>query len=306
MMPAGEAAPGRVPDASSALSFAVAGVLSQGDATPRLSYRGVGEGYDAARMVPGCVVAVGDGVELAFRLPAGSVDFILLEPAAVPGNYRIPRMTWAGETLTDLRLRVMKADTHAEDRAGSGGVRMVSGHNRPAVELDVRDLACGESGVDVGLLLQRDNDGAVAADALAQVADRLAREHALGHAGIARLGRESASASDRIDNVNDAVSGVASAIAAGQLELAARMDALEAAVERCAAEQTLAGLIAFAERSEAERFAARAAAAEAAARDLESIRHALAGLQEQVDRVIHSVENVFWRRWLRRLRGGTR
>lgn len=308
MTHAREAAPGRIPDASAALALAIAGVLPEGDAAPRLSYRSVGDGYDDARVVAGRVIAVGDGVQLGFDLPAAPMDYILLEPAAVPGSYRIPHMTWAGETVTDLRRRVMVGGG-AGDHAGPEGVRIENGHGRPAVEFDVRGLAGGEGGRRIELLLQRGPDGAAAADAVAQLADRLSRQHALGHAGIARLGRELASASDRIGDVIDTVSGLP-AVAAGQLQLGARLDArldaLEAAVEGRAAERSLAGLVAFIERTAAERVAAEAAAAEASARDLEGIRRALDELREQVDRVTNSVENVFWRRWLRRLRRGGR
>src|SRR5690606_20902377 len=86
------AVPGHGAGFAPALAFVVAGVLPEGRTAPRLGYRNAGEAHEPGRSVAGEVVAIHDGVTLRFELPAGPVDFILLEPAAVPGSYRIPRL----------------------------------------------------------------------------------------------------------------------------------------------------------------------------------------------------------------------
>ena len=342
----GDIAPADGPGASAALAFAIAGVLPAGDGAPRLRCRVVGGGYEDARVATGQVVAIGDGVELGFSLPVGPVDFILLEPAALPGSYRIPRMTWRGSDVDDLRRRVVAAEELIDDDAGPGGLRIVNGRGRPALEIDVRGLAGGAAGPRVGLVLKREADGAASAEGIGRLAGRLAVDLETIQAGIARLGREIASTAARVDGIGDVVSrlpGMAGTqarleegvdrLAAGEEARDARIGALEA---QCAAlataleersrehSQVLAGLIALVERTSTERAAAEAVAAEAraavaaeaarvsraaaagrreAADEFAGVRHVLAEVQAQLERVTNSVENVFWRRWLRRLRG---
>ena len=302
--------------ASAALAFAVAGVVPDGDASPRLRHRRAGGGYDQAGVVPGRVVAVGDGVELCFQLPPGGVDFILVEPAAVPGRYRIPRLAYAGVVVADLASRVIAADggVDVDVHANPAAVQFGDGRGRPVLEIDVRGLGGDEDGGRrVDLLLLRDADGVSAADAFSQLLGRMSADREVDRAGMARLARELGSASGGLRALSDAVSGLP-AMAAAQERLIERVDGLAAGIGNCASDQhSLAALVASGETAAAERAASSAAAAAAAqagrdamARDIEHVRHTLADLQSQVARVTNSVENVFWRRWLRRLRGGTR
>lgn len=308
----------------SALAFAVAGVLPEGEAAPRLGHRRAGEGYEQARRVTGEVVAVDQGLTLRFALPAVPVDFILIEPAAVPGRYCIPRMVYAGREVDDLGRRVIAAHARLDEAPAGGGIRFMSMEGRPAVELDVRGLAGDTSGRHVDLVLCRDADGVVAADALAQGHASIARERDATRADFARVTRTLATVSARIEGISAAigtpVDGAAGPnlaerveafaaadaardvrIAAMELQLAPLVDAL------ARSEQSLAALVPVIERATAVRAASDTAAAadrETTASDYEGLRQLLLALQGQVERVTHSVENVFWRRWLRRLRGG--
>ena len=297
---------------SAVLAFAVGGVLAGGEAAPRLRWRRAGEGYDDARMVAGEVLGIGEGVVLGFRLPDARLDFLLLEPAAIPGRYRIGGLVFRGEAVAGPWGRVVSAVDDAEAVAGTPGLVISSRFDRPAFELDVRGLAAG--GGDDALRLVVFRDAAPGAAAAAPVeGDGF---HA-AQAPIARLGREVAALADRVA----ALAGVPAELAglrahdetsderlAGVLAAQDRM--LAAIGERLAA--AVAGIAAL-ERA-TDDLHARADDLQAQADDLRAgtdarhaaVMEALAGLQAHLDRVAHGVENVFWRRWLRRLRGGAR
>ena len=88
-MPGADMLPAPGAGVSALLAHAVGGVLADGEGAPRLRWRLAGEGYDDARMVAGRIVGIGEGVELRFSLPGEQVDLLLLEPAALPGRYRV-------------------------------------------------------------------------------------------------------------------------------------------------------------------------------------------------------------------------
>ncbi|MEN1957598.1 hypothetical protein [Luteimonas changyuni] len=330
----------------SMLAFAVAGVLPEGASAPRLGYRLAGQGHAEERSVAGTVVAVDDGVTLGFRLPAEPIDFILLEPAAVPGSYFIPHLAYAGMAVRDLQRRVVSAHERV-DQSVPDAIRFASSRGRPAVEIDVRGLVveAGAQDRDVELVLRRDTDGALAADAFAQVVEGMSRDREGHRAASLRLERMLALVSARIGGLEDTVGvehdagvprtslgtrmdGLASANAArdARIEsLVQQLAALAAAAANAAQEQsqaTASVLAAIQEQSRATAAlmatleeAARAGSSaevaavegrEAASRDAEAVGQALGDLRTRIDRVTNAVENVFWRRWLRRLRGGGR
>lgn len=303
----------------SALAFAVAGVVPEGDAAPRLGWRRAGEGYDAARRVAGVVVAIDDGVTLRFALPSDAVDFILLEPAAIPGDYGVADLVYAGTPVDDLARRVMAAHERVGEAAGAGAIAFSTGHGRPALEIDVRGLEAVGGGQHVELLLRRRADGAAAADALERVLQAIGRGHDADHAAGARLARTLQALSTRMDGLAAAIDTRADG--SGQSGLADAIQALVAAGaardERIAGlERQLVALAGVLERTEAslaalapmvENASAIAATArEQSARDGDALRAELASLHGQVRHVADSIDNLFWRRWARRLRGGGR
>jgi septal ring factor EnvC (AmiA/AmiB activator) len=237
-------------------------------------------------------------------------------------------MAYAGSAVGDLRRRVITAHACIGDASAEGGIRFTSWEGRPSVEIDVRGLAGDAAGPGrhVELVLRRDAEGAVAADALAQVLESVARERDATRADFARIARTLATLSARIDGTSAAI-GMRVDAAAGP-SLAERIEAFAAAgaardarvagLERQLAalvdaiarsEQSLAALAPLIERATSVQAASEAAAAngrEVAARDREDLRQRLMAVQTEIERVNHSVENLFWRRWLRRLRGGGR
>lgn len=321
-------ASGREAGVPAALVFAVSGVVQHGPASPRLGHRRAGGGYDDAHRIAGDVVAVDDGVSLRFALPAVAVDFILIEPVAIPGSYCIPHMVYAGVAVDDLQQRVIAAYERMGEAEGLGAVRFSSRHGRPSVEIDVRGLggAAGGAGANVELLLRRDADSAAAADAIARVQDALAHGQDANQAALARLARMLPILSSRMDGVVDAIGTPADG--PGQHGLAGRIEALVAAdaardarvaalEQQLAAlagtlghtERSIAALTAMVERIGASQDVAGTAATagrEVAARDSRTVRDELSTLQGQVERVADSMDNLFWRRWSRRLRGGGR
>lgn len=301
--------PGAGAGVSAVLAFAVGGVLAEGAAAPRLRWRLAGEGYDDARVATGEVMGICQGVQLRFSLPEARVDFLLLEPAALPGRHHLTGIVFRGEGVGEPHGRVISAVDEATAGPGACGVMVASRLDRPALELDVRGLAPGRAGGALELEVRREAE----ADALPAMSAVLDDVRA-GQAAIGRLGREVAALSERVA----AQSGMPSALADFQARndaAAERLAAVLAAQDR--ALSAIAGALAAQDRALAEIAQRLAAAAEVAA--LESaagIRQAEAahaasmqaidGIGARLDRVSHAVENVFWRRWLRRLRGVAR
>lgn len=336
-----------------ALAYAVAGVVVGGASAPRLSCRRAGEGDAAGRHVAGELLAVDGGAHLRFTLPDRAVDFVRVEPAAIPGSYCIVRFTCAGIEVGDLARRVVAVSGRLL-RAGSGvGLSFESEQGRPAVELDVRGLFDGDGGPVIEMLLRREGDAAAALRASTALAEAMARTHDDASSGHAGLARGLAGVSARLDDVDAGLAGLAGLASsverladhvaglgesvpalAGQLNaLAGQMAVLAQAeqerdrrLERLehrltsleSLEQGLAELGRVAARSATEAsigelratmavFAEAASAARMTAAGEATVLHErVAAVQERLDRLVHAVENVFWRRWLRRLRGALR
>lgn len=312
MSPGADVRPAAGAGVSAVLAFAVGGVLAEGAAAPRLRWRLAGEGYDDTRVATGEVLGICQGVQLRFPLPEGRVDFLLLEPAALPGRYHLTGIAFRGEVVAEPHGRVISAVDEATAGTGACGVVVAGQLDRPAVELDVRGLAPDRAGGALELEVRREA-GTGAVPAMATLLDDVRA----GQAAIGRLGREVAALSDRVA----AQSGMSSALA----DLQARNDAATGRLAAVLAAQdqalaALAGGLATQDRALAEiaeRLSAVVAAADIAAleraagtRQAEASHaasmQAIEGLRAQLDRVSHAVENVFWRRWLRRLRGAVR
>lgn len=320
------------------LALAMGGVQLGGTAGPRLGHRRAGEGYRDDRRVAGEVVSIGDGVGLRFLLPDPSADFILIEPAAIPGSYIVRSLAYCGRDVPDLRRRIV----HARECAGAaaaGGIRFGSSHGRPALEVDVRGLSGEGDNAGVELVLLRDADSAAAALASAELREEVLRSRDAGQAAASRLARSLAALADRIDGIALAVDGLPTMAAEQRAQglrlstLEQQLGALSVGLGLTAREQSVEALAAALERASAAQSATQAQlsvyasasassafAAEQAARHLDSLQHVLPGVdarvaelqsqaaqvRDQLARLINAVENVFWRRWLRRLRGGNR
>lgn len=281
------------------LAFAIGGVLVDGALAPRLSWRRTGEGYQQACSVAGAAVAVDDGVALRFELPAADVDFLLLEPAAIPGRYHLGHLALAGAPVADLRRRLIAARGRIAPEGGPGRVTVTADAHRPAVEIDVRGLGAGAEAFALELVLRRETDASMAAGGLDEVLDVLSREGRARDEALAGLDRRLVSLSTPLAAIEEAL---------GSADAGGGLDERLAALARG---QSEAAAALMARVDQLDHAMARAAAAvedgrEAAARASEASSQALAALQERVERVVHSVENVFWRRWLRALRGGGR
>ncbi|HEY4530301.1 MAG TPA: hypothetical protein VIG97_08230 [Luteimonas sp.] len=297
---------------SAVLAFAVGGVLAGGDAAPRLRWRRAGEGYDDARMATGEILGIDEGVVLGFRLPEARLDFLLLEPVAIPGRYRIDGLVFRGQAVADPQGRVITAVDDAEAVAGARGLVVSSRFDRPAFELDVRGLAADGGDDALRLVVLREAGPGAAAPTPVEGDGFHAAQAAIG-----RLGREVAALADGVS----ALAGVPAELAGLRAHdetsderlagvLAAQDRTLGAIEERLAA--AVAGIAAL-ERA-TDDLQARAGDLQTRTDDLQAradarhaaVMEALGGLQAHLDRVAHGVEKVFWRRWLRRLRGGAR
>lgn len=289
------------------LAFVVGGVVVDGVAAPRLHWRKAGQGYADARSIAGEPVSIDDGVALRFALPGGAVDFILIEPAAVPGRYHVARLGFGGERVLDLRRRIISARGGVAQEGVPGSITIMSENHRPAIEIDLRDLDPGADGkaVALELVLRRDSDAATAAAGLEEVLAVLARDRRAQDEAMAGLDRRLTSLSTRLAVLEDAIGPGAGAPAGTLPQQLAALSGAVSAIARGQSEATaaLAARVDQVGRSSAQAVTAASEGREAAARAAEASGRALETLQERVDRVIHAMENVFWRRWLRALRG---
>lgn len=310
-------------DAGSALeamlAFAIGGVAAVDGAAPRLRYRGHGEGYSDARSCQGRVLGIARGVRLGFTLPAGLlVEFVELRFAAVPGLYRVERLLVDGVDLGELPPRAMRAGGYAVPARGAG--LSVAGDMRaPVVEFDLRattgdrvvaapDANAAETGLAIEVVVLREDAATVGLDQLRRevdVACRELRQTLLSHgdevftlAREQRLGRDSRGERELILDERAA-------------ELAAQLEAHRAGIAdlRGLTDEVRERLVdvGHGQADAAEGSAARHALAMDALGALGAAvagqQRALEAVREELSRLSSSIENVFWRRWLRRLRG---
>jgi len=285
-------------DVSSAqAALAIAGVVSDGDAAPALLFRRAGENYSEGRRCAGTLVSIGDGVTLRFALPIPDcIDFALLLLPALPGVYAIHRLEVGGEVVADLARRVICAHERLEPAAAPQEVRYASERGRPTIEVDLRGL------------------GALSASGSTEVLVAIRREASF--AALDRLGDRVAGVSARVHDLASEVGGILLGqgehlyqLGAAGTQQAARIEAriTEAQAELIGSVEYNAGriqtAIADGKASHDRRFEAIDAAIADSNALLAELAQRLERLQAQTDRMVHAVENVFWRRWLQRLRG---
>lgn len=283
------------------VALAIAGVVVDGYAAPAMFFRRAGENYSEERRCAGALMSIDDGVTLRFAMPdPDRVDFVLWLLPALPGVYVIHRVEVGGEVVADLARRVIDAHERLEPARTPQEVRYASERGRPTIEVDLRGLlALPLSGsTEVLVAIRREASFAAVdrlddriADVAAQVRD-LSREVGgilLGQgervdARIAEAQAEVIASTDR------RFEAIVTALAAGE----AAVDAFAASGDRNAA--AVNGRLAIIDTAIAE---GRELQAQAMAELVQRIER----LQAQNDRLVDAVENVFWRRWLRRLRG---
>lgn len=309
--------------AADPVAFDVAGVVSAGDAAPWLEVRATGGAYDGRRRCNGKAVPEDGAVRVRFRPAADAVvDHALIAAPAVPGCFLFDALSVGGEAVADVARRVMAVDGELLPSA-PGSLRVRNLRRAPRIELDLRGLQAGV--VEVAIRRERDDGAARLAGSVVDVA-----------AGLRALESEVAAARLSQGRRAEAVAGALGEVGARQAALASAVQeeagvrrASEAGLDARAAaiESTLADLVAAVAAA-----GARQAAAEAGigarlqaidARDearqagfdafdgrlearLSRLEAADARADAKLDRIVDGIENVFWRRWLRRLRGGGR
>lgn len=278
----------------SQLAFLVSGILA-GTGAPALGHRRVGEGYAAARTVYGSVLDVGESVTVRFALGGAiAIDFVRLDIPAIPGTYRIERIALRGIEIGDLARRVIAVRDRLLDGAALHQIRYASDGLRPTVEIDLRGLASGpamrpEDDV-IDVLVAREDAAVELRTAIASNAQAhadLVRKHAreLGELAFAQ-GREARRQTSRLGEQAAQLSAVTEALA--------RQDArLDRVAEHSAAsfQDVQARLAAVSETLSHLQIAQQ------------QTEGRLQQLHEAADRLSRAIENVFWRRWMRRLRG---
>jgi hypothetical protein len=283
--------------ARSQLAFFASGVVAEGDAAPVMGYRRVGEAYAVDRKCGGELLDAGGNATVRFVLPgAAEADFLQFDVPAVPGVYRIERLVVRGVVVADLARRVIAVAERLLEGAAPGLVRYAADAQRPMLEIDIRGLGASvDDHVDVMIAKE---DGAVELRAaLALRADDLAGQlrkqtRELGDLAFSHgqeLRRQSLRMRDQ-DRQQSAMLEELRSLESLQNQLSgsvqAQFDAHSQALQL--AHEKLDRLMACMQDARGER---------------KQLATHLQQVQAEVGRVTWSLENVFWRRWLRRLRG---
>lgn len=271
---------------------AIVGLLLTGVApgghAPTARWRRQGEAYDEQRIGAARVDMHGAAAELTFQVPAEQrPDFVSLTAGSVPGQYRVSRVRANGSEISDFAARIMGVDGSRVD-AGAASVLVAHARQAPRLELDMRGLDCET----LQMRTERE-DGHIERDAIV--------------GAIAEVARNQARAETR-------------AIEA-QLSLGLQLDALQqqlrathvALIDAISleAQRTSAGIDRL--ETSTARDAVRAGELEQGIRNLaESLRQVGQAQRQQfaqieahgavLARVANGIENVFWRRWIARLR----
>lgn len=307
------------------LLLALAGVWPHAPLRPRLRLRRSGDGYVGDPVDGGCAVGP-EGVRIRFEPGMHDADFALLELPALPGTYVAGDLRVEGHPVADLARRAIAADDwHMAMDAAT--VRYGSADAPPRLELDLRGLAMEGHGASPGLelLLRRES----VSEQMERLGGRLdaigadvgALQRTLGTAGrdlglrldsqaqtLGAMGARFEASDARRDARDDtswrtleaSLRELDTAQAARAAEDARRIESLQAMAEQAATQLPMFGshldqlLQALAAQSHQLQHAAAAAAATEAR---------LEAMEGQLERIRLGVENVFWRRWLRALRG---
>lgn len=266
-------------EARDELAFRIAGISTSAGVAPILRRRRVGDAYGAGDASIGTVADVGRLVTVRFQLQgAVDADFIALDIPAVAGIYRIEGFRIEGVEVVDLARRAIAVHERLLEAVDASLLRFGADAGRPSLEIDVRGFEAarrdGDAGVvEVAILRE---DGAFELRTTLQHSvetfERLIRRQAGDHGETALAhGEELRRQGSRLADHG------------GRLQSLVEVQAGHTAAQ---ADQSVA---------------------------LRDLRHELAQLadyvhsaddarQAQVRHLQWSFENVFWRRWLRRLR----
>lgn len=303
-------APAPAPDDGAAqLALAVAGVAMVPGAWPELWHRAVGEGFASGRTVRGSLQSVDSGAGLRFVLPAGAdIAFVRLRLPALAGCYRIESVVVAGVAVEALAHRVMQVRDRLLPSFDTAAVRIAASEHPPTLELDIRGLprAVAGQGTHLDVRIVRE-DAAVSgagqvADAVeALSADAMALLRAQGDAAFSAARGQRESDQALRERMDAHAASVAAEVAAVEARLTA---AISIRADRHA------GALAAIDEGLASRFAGIApgfdvlhAGQQVQASATATLMAETQALRTEIAALRNSVDNVFWRRWLRRLRG---
>jgi len=312
-------APAPEDDRVARLALAAGGVAMVAGAVPQLWHRAVGEGYADERRVPGTLLAVDCGVRLRFSLPAATaIAFVRLRLPAIAGCYRVESLALAGVAVDALARRAMHAGGQRLPCARADAVRIASAEQAPTLEIDLRGLpgldaasvpelevrivredvptaghaqataAIAGLSTDVLALLHAQGDDAFSSARRQRQSDRMLRTATDAHArevtaALAALGtRFGAELASRADRHGAALAAIDEGLASRFADLRPGLDGLRDALRAQA--EAMANLV----------------------EDTRALRAEVDAIGPQVAALRNSVDNVFWRRWLRRLRGALR
>lgn len=306
------------------LALAVCGIMATGDARPALRSRRAGEAYSGDRVAFGELAEIGDGAVVRFDLrAAGRFDFIELEVPAIPGTYRLDALHLQGTQVRDLQARVIHVRDQLLPASVKGQVRFSSELHRPRLELDVRGLF-GEATAEpviawIEVAIHREDPAATIVATIENRIDRLSMEferHArevgetsLSHGEeLRRLFELQGATEKQLARMAETGRGHDDALE----HLRQRFDTLSEDIERRAGMQqqrfdTLSEDIARHAGMQQRIFETldaqghQSAATRSHAEQIQKELHS--ELQQELRQIRHVIENVFWRRWLRRLRG---
>lgn len=287
------------------LAFRIAGVSTIAGATPLLRRRRVGAAYGADCAHEGAVSDVGRAVTVRFQLPGKlDADFIELEIPAVAGIYRIECVRVDGVEVADLARRVIAAHDCLFEGSDASPLRFGADARRPCLEIDVRGIDGGDAGLVEVVIVREDSTFELRrlvlhnADEFTQQLRRWTSEFsetAFAHSEeLRRQGSRLEEHDERLRLLLD-----------GQVAQADSLRELRHALAHVDdhARSASNGLQAQGEAVLAQ--LSRLASALDAAREQEAhFQRQIEALQAQVRQLQWSFENVFWRRWLRRLRAG--
>lgn len=287
------------------LIFAISGIVTAGNAAPVMKYRRTGDAFSPDHFQYGQVVEVGGSVTVRFVLPGRAhVDFLQFEIPAIPGLYRIEAVQLQNVLVADLSRRVMVVEGRLLSGASQTQVRYASDRGRPCLEIDVRDIASMQLpklDLFVDVVIRKEDAVAETAAALDKRLDVLSAQlgqssretsqTAFGH------GQELRRQSDRLRQQSREMSE----------EFRSQSDRQKAQAAGLAETTQMVELLTKKQQSLHEQF--RRLSEQLLALNLnhsKGIATTQGYLQETLDQVKQlkfAMENVFWRRWLRRLRG---
>lgn len=291
------------------LAFAVSGVVAVGNAAPVLRFRRTNDAFSTDRAQHGQLHEIGENVTVRFPLRSSAgIDFIELEIPAIPGCYRVERLVLQGETVPDLARRVINVRDRLLDGAAQHEIRYLSHACRPCIEIDVRDLlalsASGNEALFVDVVIRREDAVAEIGNALAVRMENLSGqlhrqsrelgEIAFGHGQELRRQSVRQDVQERhstmiVESIQEASSKLDTLREQIQAQLHVQSQGVTAAQERV--QEQLRQMAGQAQTHNAN-----------LSRDLAMTQQCLHEVQDQLTRLRLALENVFWRRWLRRLR----